>query len=73
MRSNTLPVTPTSALPGTAEKILVLAERAQRREQLFHPADATEFSRPGRLPRNFGMGRPSDPRRHRRNRLRRWW
>ncbi|VTS03240.1 hypothetical protein [Tuwongella immobilis] len=29
------------ALPGTDAKIQVMAERASRREQLFHPLDAT--------------------------------
>ena len=31
---------PTTALPGTKQKVRVMAERAHRREQLFHPADA---------------------------------
>jgi hypothetical protein len=35
-----LPAQPTSALPGTPEKIALLAERVARREQLFHPLDA---------------------------------
>lgn len=32
--------TPTSARPGSAEKIRVLEERAARGEQLWHPLDA---------------------------------
>jgi hypothetical protein len=35
-----LPATPTTALPGSAEKVRVLRERAKRGEQLFHPRDA---------------------------------
>ncbi len=35
-----LPAEPTEALPGTPEKIAVLAERARRKESLFHPDDA---------------------------------
>lgn len=35
-----LPARPTSALPGSAEKIRVLAERAQLGQQLWHPDDA---------------------------------
>ena len=31
---------PTHALPGTREKVLVLAERASRREALWHAFDA---------------------------------
>ena len=34
-----LPGEPTDALPGTEKKIRVMAERAARREQLFHPQD----------------------------------
>ncbi len=34
-----LPEAPTSAKPGTEEKLAVLAERARRGESLFHPAD----------------------------------
>ena len=30
---------PTEASPGSAHKILVLTERASRREALFHPQD----------------------------------
>ena len=35
-----LPPAPTSAPPGSPAKVLVLAERARRRQQLFHPDDA---------------------------------
>ena len=35
-----LPLAPTSALPGSPEKIEILAERARRREALWHPSDA---------------------------------
>lgn len=34
-----LPIHPTSAQPGTAEKICVLMDRAQRGESLWHPLD----------------------------------
>ena len=34
------PAEPTTALPGTEEKIRVMRERAARREKLFHPEDA---------------------------------
>ncbi|MCS7160103.1 MAG: hypothetical protein RMJ19_06490 [Gemmatales bacterium] len=36
-----MPAEPTSALPGTPDKIAVMAERAARGESLFHPLDAT--------------------------------
>lgn len=35
-----LPEHPTKELPGTPEKIVVMTERAERREILFHPRDA---------------------------------
>jgi hypothetical protein len=35
-----LPAQPTSAPPGSEEKVLILMERARRRESLWHPADA---------------------------------
>lgn len=38
-RTGPIPSTPTPALPGTPDKIAVLAERAVRGEQLFHPHD----------------------------------
>jgi hypothetical protein len=34
-----LPASPTSAAPGSAEKLGVLAERVRRGESLFHPGD----------------------------------
>ena len=36
-----LPAFPTSALPGTPEKIAVLEERARLKQCLWHPDDAT--------------------------------
>lgn len=36
-----LPPCPTTALPGTPEKVAVLAERARLRQNLWHPDDAT--------------------------------
>lgn len=41
-----LPATPTTALPGTPEKVAVLCERARTRVQLFHPDDARGSSVP---------------------------
>ena len=38
--SGRLPAEPTQALPGSDEKIEVLAQRAARGEALFHPQDA---------------------------------
>jgi hypothetical protein len=35
-----LPPQPTSAMPGTPEKIAILAERARLRQSLWHPQDA---------------------------------
>ncbi len=34
------PTTPTTALPGTEEKIMVLQGSAERGEVLFHPLDS---------------------------------
>ena len=34
------PQRPTECLPGTPGKLLVMADRAERGEQLFHPDDA---------------------------------
>jgi hypothetical protein len=34
-----MPPFPTSAMPGTPEKIALLMQRAQQRQQLFHPLD----------------------------------
>jgi hypothetical protein len=38
---------PTSALPGSAEKLAVLEERARQRLSLFHPDDARVPTRRG--------------------------
>ena len=38
--NSALPASPTSALPGTPEKVAVLEERAQQGQALFHPDDA---------------------------------
>ena len=38
-----LPCRPTKAVPGTPAKLRVLAERYRRRQELFHPADATDL------------------------------
>jgi hypothetical protein len=35
-----LPAFPTAALPGTAEKIAILSQRAALGQELFHPDDA---------------------------------
>jgi hypothetical protein len=35
------PAAPTSALPGTPEKVGVLVKRAELRQSLWHPKDAT--------------------------------
>ena len=35
------PPVPTDTLPGTPERVAVLAERAMRGEHLFHPGDTT--------------------------------
>lgn len=39
-----LPAEPTTAPPGTAEKLAVMTERAARGESLHHPLDATSFT-----------------------------
>jgi hypothetical protein len=39
MSARPLPAEPTDALPGSEEKIRVLAQRAERGEQLWHPLD----------------------------------
>lgn len=36
----TLPGAPTNALPGTPEKVEILAQRARLRQSLWHPEDA---------------------------------
>src|ERR1700757_973065 len=35
------PPLPTAALPGTPEKVAILEQRAQGRQDLWHPQDAT--------------------------------
>jgi len=35
-----LPAAPTTAAPGTPEKLAVLEQRAKLKQALFHPADA---------------------------------
>ncbi len=35
-----LPLVPTTAAPGTPEKLAVLEQRARLKQALFHPADA---------------------------------
>ena len=40
-----LPAFPTQALPGSEEKVAVLAERARLKQSLWHPDDGS-FSRP---------------------------
>lgn len=37
------PQEPTEALPGSADKVRVMEERAKRGESLFHPEDAQQF------------------------------
>jgi hypothetical protein len=37
---STLPAQPTSALPGSPEKVAILCERARLRQSLWHPLDA---------------------------------
>ncbi len=38
--SGELPEAPTRALPGSAEKVAILQQRASRRQTLWHPDDA---------------------------------
>ena len=38
-----LPLVPTRALPGTAEKVAVLIARALQKQALWHPQDAPAF------------------------------
>jgi hypothetical protein len=40
-----LPTSPTKALPGSVEKIAVLAERARQKFSLWHPDDTCFFTR----------------------------
>jgi len=42
-----LPPFPTGVLPGSPEKIAILAQRADLRQELFHPDDATLAGTPG--------------------------
>jgi hypothetical protein len=42
-----LPAAPTSAVPGSPEKLTVLEQRAESGENLWHPDDYTEPTRPG--------------------------
>ena len=56
-----LPTMPTKALPGTTEKVTVLAERAAAGQQLWHPEDARSEENKNwwlipRLPRVVGNG-----------------
>ena len=53
-----LPATPTTAPPGSAEKLDVLCEQARRRESLFHPLDKWYLSPLEPLPRCAGRHRP---------------
>ncbi|HYH68671.1 MAG TPA: hypothetical protein VD866_28520 [Urbifossiella sp.] len=46
-----LPDAPTSAAPGSPEKLAVLEQRAKLKQALFHPADATYVGDP--RPTNF--------------------
>jgi hypothetical protein len=43
-----LPDEPTTALPGTPEKLAVFELRAAANRQLHHPADATDVEEPSR-------------------------
>jgi len=45
-----LPSEPTPALPGSAEKLAVMIERAELGVQLFHPLDGDDVDRPVPLP-----------------------
>jgi len=49
-----LPALPTTALPGSPEKVAVLEQRASRREALWHPKDAAfGIESVSRLPVSF--------------------
>jgi hypothetical protein len=52
-----LPGAPTTAVPGTPEKLAVLVERAQQKQALFHPADARYAGDP--QPHRFQQRRSS--------------
>jgi hypothetical protein len=41
-----LPTEPTQALPGSAEKVEILIQRARNRQCLWHPEDAPLFAIP---------------------------
>ena len=47
---------PTLTLPGSGARVEVYAERAKRREPLFHPNDLNDFCGV-----NLGVRRKSDP------------
>lgn len=51
MRSSRTPSEPTSALPGTEERIVVMALRAERGEKLHHPEDKQIDGESGSDPR----------------------
>lgn len=53
-----LPQEPTTALPGTPDKVAVMAERAARGETLFHPDDATLDGDWGLIVVSSQTGRP---------------
>ncbi len=56
--SSSLPLPePTSALPGTPEKIAVLMERESMRQQLYHPADAKDPERYSARSGRFSISR----------------
>jgi hypothetical protein len=46
-RGRSLPPAPTSALPGTPEKVAILCQRARDGFSLWHPADPTLFAETG--------------------------
>jgi len=53
-----LPDGPTTAPPGTPEKLCVFEERAAKRQQLFHPYDARYWGDP--RPVDFLAGKCGD-------------
>lgn len=55
-----LPVAPTESLPGTAERLVVLAERAARHEALWHPDDALAEPAPDPAINEEVFGYPDD-------------
>ncbi len=44
LRKGRLPCVPTSAMPGSSEKIRILADRAARGQELFHANDLCQAS-----------------------------